>query len=152
MKQSQAVYNLVTEVVGKPSGKVELTQEQRTEIISRLMVGFSSGEIALSEQAKAKYADPKALRSYCSGLLNNWLRKDPDLNGGVKYTSANPGIRSGSPEHKQAQSLKKHLVQQGQPVPQELEDFIKATAPTPKVKTKEVDLSSLPEHLKALAI
>jgi len=45
-------------------------------------------------------ADDAKLRSYCSGLQSNWLRKDTRLNGGVKYVAKNPGSRAGSTDPK----------------------------------------------------
>jgi hypothetical protein len=97
MKQRQAVYNAVTSALKEKGVKFEdgmnasqhITDEMRKSIVAVLVSGFTKGEIELSNPQGEK------LPSYCSGLLNNWLRKDTKLNGGTKYTPANPGSRAG---------------------------------------------------------
>lgn len=81
LSQKNAVYNFVTEALGsanKPEGtklKELVTKEVRKVVRLRLFAAVKSGEVKLSKQ----YDDSK-LKKYCSGLINNWLKKDPRFN------------------------------------------------------------------------
>lgn len=146
--QSQAVVEAINEVVNpQPGVKVTLTPEQKAQVRDTLIRGFRAGEIRLAKD----YTDSQ-LRSYTSGLINNWLNKSKALNGNTTYQPKNPGSRSGSPEYKQAMALKAHLTSEGKDIPAELEAYIEANRPQPKAKpTKELDISALPTHLQGLA-
>jgi hypothetical protein len=98
MTQEEAVFQAITNVCGEVEGKYEPSKEERAQITEILVEGFKASKIALKDTpANAeKLADDSKLRSYCSGLQSNWLRKDPRLNGGVKYVAKNPGSRAGS--------------------------------------------------------
>lgn len=90
MKQSEAVRQAVINVCGQVEGAYNPTDAQRENIHAILFEGFKSGTIEL------KSPKPDAeLKRYCSSLTNNWLRKDPRLNGGNKYETKNPGSRAG---------------------------------------------------------
>lgn len=92
MNQRDGVYSAVVAVCGGDvSGPVSLTKEQRSAVHARLFTEFKAGNIEL---ATAK--DDAELRKYIPGLVNNWLRKDTRLNGGVKYVTKDPGSRAGS--------------------------------------------------------
>lgn len=147
MKQVDAVIAIVSGIEGFVPGN-KLSRDQMAEAVSLVIQGFNDGSISLSDTARNKYDTEDKLKTYARGLIDNWLRKSPELNGGVKYEVKNPGSRSGSAEYKQALQLKKLLVEQGKDVPEALETFIQQHAPV--AKTKEVDLSALPEELKAL--
>ena len=98
--QKEAVFSAVTSVVSEAGVTLQdgqsfagvLTRELRAQVTNILVEGFNSGNIALDKT----FADEAALRTYCSGLTSNWLRKDTRLNGGVKYVAKNPGSRVGS--------------------------------------------------------
>lgn len=98
MTQEEAVFQAITSVCGDVEGKYEPTKDERASITEILAEGFTQGKIALKDTPsnQEKLADPAKLRSYCSGLQSNWLRKDPRLNGNVKYVAKNPGSRAGS--------------------------------------------------------
>lgn len=88
MNQKETVYGMVMAFVkSKEIQPTQLTREMKQQITLGLMVGFETKAIEFinSESNAAKLADKNKLRDYCSGLLNNWLRKDARLNGGVKY-------------------------------------------------------------------
>lgn len=149
IKQVDAVVSIVTSLEGFQPG-VKLTDAQRAEALQLIVDGLTSGEIDMSEKARAKYSEPKAMKTYASGLLTNWLNKSPALNGGIKYQAKNPGSRTGSVEYKQAIALKRHLESTGAEIPAELAEFIEANKPVKAEAKKELDLSSLPEELKQL--
>lgn len=75
-----------------------LTKDMRSAVQAILVEGFKGGTVEFeatpSNQEKLK-TDSK-LKSYVSGLVSNWLRKDKRLNGNVTYVAKNPGSRAGS--------------------------------------------------------
>ncbi len=106
INQREAVYVTTMNILGDNSipyddgqeGGVEkvVTKDMRAQILNVIVAGFQAGEIDMSTEGKAKYEDEKKLRGYVSGLVSNWFRKDPRLNGGGKYVAKNPGSRAGS--------------------------------------------------------
>jgi hypothetical protein len=99
-KQKEAVFSAVTSVLSEAGISVNegdnfashLTRELRAQVTNILVEGFTTGTIALDKT----FENEADLRTYCSGLTSNWLRKDTRLNGGVKYEAKNPGSRVGS--------------------------------------------------------
>lgn len=98
--QKEAVFTAVSSVIsennlsvseGQPFSEV-LNRELRAQVTNILQEGFTSGSVELEKTFESE----SALRTYCSGLLSNWLRKDTRLNGGMKYQPANPGSRLGN--------------------------------------------------------
>jgi hypothetical protein len=99
MTQEAAVYNaIVDNCVCDDNGVFNPSKEERALVTEILCAGFKAGTIALKDTPsnQAKLDDDAKLRSYCSGLQSNWLRKDKRLNGGIKYEPKNPGSRTGS--------------------------------------------------------
>lgn len=91
MTQKDAVFNAITQVFASNSISFTpnatnvaglLTRELRSQINARLVTDFSSGSVELSDDAKSKLENVLELRAYISGLVSNWVRKDPRLNGG----------------------------------------------------------------------
>lgn len=99
-KQKEAVFSAVTSVLSEAGVSVNegenfaahLNRELRAQVTNILVEGFNGGTIALDKSFESE----SDLRTYCSGLTSNWLRKDPRMNGGVKYIAKNPGSRVGS--------------------------------------------------------
>ena len=91
MKQKDAVYQAMVSVVGHFEGKCEPSKEQRAQVALILVAGFGAGTIDLDREY-----DEVGLKTYVSGLMSNWLRKDDRLNGGVAYVPKNPGSRTGA--------------------------------------------------------
>lgn len=105
VNQKQAVTNAVKEV--KPDyelgGEVfladVLTDSEKQQIKQIIVNGFLDGEVEMSPEGKAKYfGDTRELGKYVTGLINNWVRKNPEFNGGsgFSYTAKNPGSRQGT--------------------------------------------------------
>ena len=83
------------------------------------------------------------------GLVNNWLRKDGRLNGGVKYTAKNPGSRSGSGD--EAIRAMKTLLSVTTDASAKLEIQAAIEARQAELKPKvEVNVAALPESLRHL--
>lgn len=90
--QGEAVFQAVTQVMGKVDGKYEPTKQQLSEIHEIVVTMFLTGVVNKNSGG----TDEAAIRKYVPGLTNNWLRKDKRLNGGGTYVPKNPGSRSGS--------------------------------------------------------
>ena len=93
MTQGEAVFQAVSEVVGTTEHDmaVTLSKEDLEAVHSKVFLAFASGQCVHS-----KNPNEAQLLKYIPGLVNNWLRKDPRLNGNTKYVAKNPGSRSGS--------------------------------------------------------
>jgi hypothetical protein len=162
MKQGQAVLNAVKSVLAKAGIKFEegmnakemMTPEMKKQVIEMLMEGFKSGEISFKDTPanRAKLENEIELRKYCSGLQNNWLNKGKSLNGGVKYIAKNPGSRTGAsdPQLKALRALRAGLTDPSEI--EEIDSYIAqrlAEISKPKVKAQVIDVSALPEELRA---
>jgi hypothetical protein len=101
LSQKEAVFAAVKSVFAQSGrtftegSKVELSKEERATVTSIVTAGISSGDVAFSDEAAAKYDSTEKMKSYVAGMVGNWLTKDKRLNGGEKYTPANPGSRAG---------------------------------------------------------
>jgi len=147
MKQSEAVYQALVNVVGSWDSVCTPTAEQRAQVNAILFSGFRAGTIDLRDMESY---DDKGLKSYVSGLQSNWLRKDKRLNGGIKYEAKNPGSRTGMGDAS-IKAMKALLSTVSDPTGRaEIQGCIDARiaeiAPT-KVVTISVD--DLPEALRA---
>lgn len=99
MTQNEAVFQAVMAVFGnngKLDGAVPETgkwsDEQKKKVYGLVFNSFKSGEV---EKRSGGQTDAD-LNKYIPGLVNNHVRKDKRLNGGVDYEPKRPGIRSGS--------------------------------------------------------
>jgi DNA-binding ferritin-like protein (Dps family) len=80
LSQKDAVYTFVLAALeNKPADGQKLkdlvTKDVRKVVRQRLFASVKSGEIKLSKQF-----DDSKLKKYCSGLINNWLKKDSRFN------------------------------------------------------------------------
>lgn len=81
LSQKDAVHTFVTEALSEtvvPAGtklKELVTKEVRKVVRQRLFAAVKSGDVKLSKQF-----DDSKLKKYCSGLINNWLKKDSRFN------------------------------------------------------------------------
>jgi hypothetical protein len=145
VSQKEAVYNAITSITDVSDGQaVELDKASKSTIIDALVKGFEASEIELS----SKQED---LRKYSTGLLNNWLRKDKRLNGGVEYIAKNPGSRSGNGDAV-IKNLRMLLKTEGLSAEQvstiQAEINTRLVAIKPK-KEVTVDMSAIPADIKA---
>ena len=132
-----------------------LTDADKKEVRSTLFNMFREGEVSFKDSFQVKCDDDAELKKYISGLLNNWIRKNPEFNSGNKYVAKNPGSRAGSSDS-QMQALKKLLVQ----VTAEGDDTniaevkeaieLRKTEIKPKASATPIKVEALPEHLRHL--
>jgi hypothetical protein len=158
ISQKEAVFSAVTSVLSEAGIQVNesdnyndsLTRELRASVTSILVEGFKSGTVALDKT----FADDSELRTYCSGLTSNWLRKDKRLNGGTKYVAKNPGSRVGSSDP-QLKALRALLsTKEDETSRAEIQSFIDARVASFKAASKPakvIDVDSLPAELRHLA-
>jgi hypothetical protein len=95
MIQKDAVYNAVVKVKGSDQfdGPVELSREERSKVTQLVYSEFENGNVGFAGGDKP---DERTMRTYVSGLISNWLRKDGRLNGGTQYVPKRPGSRAGT--------------------------------------------------------
>lgn len=161
MKQSTATVNAIMSVLKSKGVNYVLNGETpvsefydlfKTEVNAILCAGFKSGDVDMSEEAKAKYlGDDTELKKYVTGLINNWVRKHPEFNGGSHYIPKNPGSRTGSADE-QIKALKQLMKQTNDAVIQaEIQQAInERLAEIKPTATVEINVNALPAHLRHL--
>ena len=151
LTQKEAVYNAITSVIDFEDGdKVELTKEQKANVVSLVVAGFQANEVALSDNAREKFSDSKKLTTYTGGMVNNWMRKDTRINGGDKYITKNPGSRAGSGDAtmKNLKLLKSTLTDEDKIAQVETAiEARKTELAAEKAKSVEIDYSQIPVEL-----
>jgi len=146
--QKEAVFTAVCNVTGfTGEGACTPSKEQRSMINAILIEGFKSSKIELDREY-----NESELKSYVSGLVSNWLRKDKRLNGGIQYTAKNHGSRAGStdPQLKAMRALLSTLTDESERA--EVQSYIDARLKeisSSKAKSVSVDFTSLPAELAA---
>jgi hypothetical protein len=146
MKQSDAVFQAVVNVMGEQDGAYKPTTEQRKLVHAILCAGFEAGTIDMKGERDADY-----IKSYVPGLTSNWLNKDKRLNGGTKYEAKNPGSRTG---HSDPQVKAMRLLASTKTDPSEkaeIQAFIdrRLAEIAPASKTVTINVDDLPEALRA---
>lgn len=132
-----------------------VTEQVRGAVHAIICEGFRKGTIELADTPsnREKLANEAEMNKYVSGLLSNWLRKDPNLNGGGKYVPKNPGSRTGQSD-KTIQTLKAYAKahpDQASKVSTLIEKR-KAEIAASKAKTVELtqeQLDALPADIRA---
>ena len=76
--------------------------------VSAITQGFLTGDCPHKNEAVR--TDEKAARSYAKAVVNNYLKKDKDLNGGVKYAPENPRGPRGDSKLKELNKVIDDLV------------------------------------------
>ena len=162
LTQRQAVYNATHQVL-KDAGinfddgqdiKDVVTSDHREAVNAIICEGFTQGTIELKDTPanKEKLDSASKLKSYVSGLMSNWYRKDKRLNGGATYEPINPGSRTGQSDSqmKNLRLLKKQFEAAGKDT-NEIDKAIDKRSnelKASKAKSIEVDLNEIPAELK----
>ena len=133
--------------------KTVLTKDDTSQVVNFITAGLIDGNITMTEKSKAKFdGDPKALRRYVVGLVNDRLRKAKAINGNVVYSAKEPGklIASRDAELK---ALTQVLALDNPPeVQAEIQHEIdrrKSELEAAKVKPQEINYDALPDDLRA---
>jgi hypothetical protein len=155
--QKEAVFSAVSSVLSEAGISViegegyssQLNRELRAQVTNILVEGFNSGSITLDKS----FTTEAELRTYCSGLTSNWLRKDERLNGGVKYEAKNPGSRVGSSDAS-LKAMRALLGTKTDPSEKaEIQTFIDARVIEIKASrkpAKPIDVAALPAELRSM--
>ena len=161
MNQRTAVVSTIISVLNERGVKYELngqtpvsdvlTEADRKTVRDTIFAGFRAGQIEMSADSAAKYTEDSAMKTYISGLVNNWIRKAPELNNGGKYAPKNPGSRAGS-QDEQVKQMKALLAQTTDAGHKALieEALAKRIAEIKPTKEVAIDSSKLPESLRHL--
>jgi len=133
--------------------KEVLTKADTTQIVNFITQGLVDGNISMADKSKAKFEDdPKALRRYVVGLVNDRLRKAKAINGNVAYAAKNPGKLKNSRDA-ELKALTQVLALDNPPeIKAEIEAEInrrKAELDAAKVKTVTINYDALPPELRA---
>ncbi len=160
MNQRQATVSAIISVLSNRGVNYEfngetpvsqlLTSDDKSKVVDMLCQGFLEGKIEMSQEGKVKYFSfPNELRKYTVGLVNNWIRKAPEFNGGCQYTAKNPGSRKGSGDET-VKALKALLsITSDETVKAEIQSEINKRIAELK-PTVEINVEALPEHLRHL--
>ena len=126
-----------------------LTEADKKAVRDTLFSMFRGNQVEMSDEAKIKYEDDKALKSYISGLVNNWIRKAPEFNNNQAYVAKNPGSRAGSGDV-QIKEMKKLLnVTKDETAKKEIQSCIDARIQEIKPVETNIDFDKIPESLRA---
>ena len=157
MQQNDAVFHAVCGALGQDSFDlaVELTKEERDNVVQIVTSGILSGKVDFTASAKAKYDTDAKVKGYVGGMVSNHLRKDKRLNGGAKFEVKNPGSRSGAGDD-QLKALKalRSTLSDADAITEIDAAIFSRTAElnSAKVakKVKTINLDALPEALRHL--
>jgi hypothetical protein len=157
--QKQVIVEAIKNVLNTNefTSKVELTSEQRKQVLDIISVQLIA-QGTMSTDAMAKYKDAAGIRKeYASGVLNNWLKKAPELNGNVKYEAKNPGSRSKDSTMLEIKKVMAYAAQIGDAdlLEQAIIELDKRTAELKHAKAKvekmieatDIDMSVIPASL-----
>jgi hypothetical protein len=156
--QGNAVFAAVCAVLGKSEEQLKgvkvldtITKEQRQQVHAHIIEQFMAGDVALDEpEGPGTKRNREWLSKYVGGLTNNWLRKDPRLNGGGKYVAKNPGSRTGAGDE-QLQMMQALLkVTTDSKDRRDIEAAIAARKQELAPKPVTIDPNKLPEALRHL--
>lgn len=157
MSQKECVFAAVTAFLEENDrlheidGGLNLSKSDRQTVVG--MVCAARDAMELSVEADAKFDTEQKFKTYVIGLVNNWLRKDKRLNGGVKYETKNPGSRAGVGDAAlKAMKLLRSTLTDAEEIA-EVEAAIEARISeikASKVKVVEINVNAIPEHLRHL--
>lgn len=153
MKQSEAVIKAVQEVIptfelNSDVGLDCVVGEDRKAVCAIVVEGIINGDV----DYKKDNTDEKKVKEYVPGMVSNWLRKSPKLNGGTKYEIKNKGSRAGQgdAELKALKQLRKTTTDEE--TLKEIDGHIERRTneiAAEKAKKVEVNFDALPEELRA---
>lgn len=134
---------VVFELNGSVAIKSVLNSDDKGKILDEMCAMYVRGEYIITTEPKGA-----ELRKYVSGLINNWITKAPEFNGGKKHEIKNPGSRAGA-SNPEVKNMRLLLDQVSDPETKALiqAEIDKKTQPKEKAT---IDASFLPESLRHL--
>lgn len=143
--------NIDYELNGDVSVSEVLNPQLKEQVRAILFNAFRQGQVQYKESFQAKVNDDKELKSYISGLVNNWIRKAKEFNSGQAYKAKNPGSRAGSTDP-QVKEMRKLLSVTSDP---EAKQAIQAALDSKLAELKAakqqvtINVDALPAELRA---
>ena len=151
MSQGDAVVQAVRAVLGEGTKFVwdEISQKDKESITETVFAMYKAG--MWSVKSNELNTDEK-IRKYIPGLVNNWVRKSKELNGGGDYVPKRPGSRTGSGDEVLAsmKGLRALLASQNKDTKEVDEEIAKRVAELEAKKRPAIDVSKLPPSLRHL--
>ncbi len=158
INQKQAVTNAIMSLFpkfvlgGEIILKSLLTPEFKKQARALLFEGFRAGEVTFAA-SQEKLDNDAYLNKYVSGLLDNWVRKNPEFNNGNKYVTQNPGSRAGSQDESIREMRKLLKTTNEEEVIAEIQTAIQDRLAIIKPNAViAINVEALPEHLRHLAV
>jgi hypothetical protein len=156
MNQREATVNCILSILEERGVEYELngptaiadvlTTDDKKKVREVLFVMFQQHKIDFRDQTRL--SDTKYMNDYISGLVNNWIRKAPEFNGGSKYQAANPGSRAGSGDE-QIREMKKLLSTVTDPeIRTVIQSHIDARMLEIKPASVSINLDAIPAELR----
>lgn len=159
--QRTAVVNTILSVLNDRGVDYEMNGEltisealeptDKTKVRELLFTMFRQGLVEYKESFQSKVDDDKELKSYISGLTNNWIRKAKEFNGGQAYKAKNPGSRAGSTDPQVKEMRKLLSVTADENAKQAIQSALDAKLAEIKATKQEVTINveALPADLRA---
>lgn len=161
VNQRTATVNTILSVLNDRGVEYELNGEitisevleptDKTKVREILFTMFRQGQVEYKESFQSKVDDDKELKSYISGLVNNWIRKAKEFNNGQAYKAKNPGSRAGSTDP-QVKEMRKLLSVTADPTAKEaIQSALDAKLAEIKASKNEatINVEALPAELRA---
>lgn len=152
MTQNEAVFQAVLAVFGNNGqldGAVPETgkwsDDQKKGVYAHLMTGFKSGAWVKNSGGQGE----AEVMKYIPGLVNNHVRKDKRLNGGVEYEAKRPGSRAGTGDESVKAMRQLLALTTDASAKQAIQAEIDKRVESLKPKTV-IDAAKLPESLRHL--
>lgn len=123
-----------------------LNADDKAKVRDMLFIAFRQGKVDYSKDPK-NLQDDKYLKEYVSGLVNNWIRKNPEFNNATTYQAKKPGSRQGSSDESIREMKKLLSVTVNEEARQEIESAIESRQAELKPKT-EINYDAIPEALR----
>lgn len=144
--QKQSVFDAICQVKGVLTK--DLTKEEIRQVSEIVLQSIEDGETRFD--SGDKYNTVELRFGYVKGMVNNWLRKSPELNNGTKYE---PAYRKGPQKSETLKALE--ALAEKHPDNDEVQaaltaQIAKETEEKAKKKEKAINVDALPEHLKSL--
>jgi len=157
MKQSDSVIFFTKLVLGEafqPGVAVTsyVSKDERSQIVDQVTKSIATFETDMKEESRVKYADPKALRGYVTGMVKNWFDKSKVLNGDVKHAYKNPGSRAGQGDAqlKALKTLRSQLKDEADIARVDAAIELRATQIAAEKPKATINVEALPEELRHL--
>ena len=151
MNQREAVYEATVSIIGKEFEDGMNCHEWfkarpalKEKLVANLAASLDKGDWSIKKEQEN-------IKTYITGLIANYFRKDINLNGGDKYVPATTGTRTSNKQIKAMRGLLKKFAE-GSDEHARLTKGIEAAVAVERAKKLEatIDVENLPEEFQDL--